>query len=179
MHFFSLAWFAGAFCSFPSRAINCRAICCRCFRLWPRCWALRWLRHARASFKVACAAGGCAALLWFIPAILIVLPPSACSAGVSHAHFRFPLAWIAPAVLAFVFCRYLEKLARRTSAVALIALVMTCICRTLSGRSTRSSTEWFPPEPSGFQEINHLSSDARPLPALRAELLRRPRSSGL
>lgn len=72
------------------------------------------------SFKVASLLAVCALLFCFLPAILSVLPQGLLG-GVSHAHARFPLNWIAPAVLGSFFCLYLEKAGRRTCAVGVVS----------------------------------------------------------
>ena len=72
------------------------------------------------SFKVASLLAVCALLFCFIPAILNVLPQGLLG-GVSHAHARFPLNWMAPAILASFCCFYLEKAGRRTCAAGVVS----------------------------------------------------------
>jgi len=79
------------------------------------------------SFKIASLLAVCALLFCFVPAILNLLPQGLL-AGVSHAHARFPLNWIAPAVLGSFFCLILEQSGKRTCAIwVVIGLVVASI----------------------------------------------------
>lgn len=68
--------------------------------------------------------GLCAALLCFVPALEELLPV-ALLAGISHAPLHLSAGWIFPALAAAAAGIVLEITGRRSSAVALVALLMT------------------------------------------------------
>ena len=121
---FLLAWFAWGFLFF---SISRNKLPGYLLPLLPPIAALLGIALAEAksgSVKILCLLAASSALLWFVPAILEILP-QALLQGASHTEGRLAMGWIVPTLLVVAACAVLEMRRRRSLAVGLIALLVT------------------------------------------------------
>jgi 4-amino-4-deoxy-L-arabinose transferase-like glycosyltransferase len=121
---FLLAWFAWGFLFF---SISRNKLPGYLLPLLPPIAALLGVALAEAksgSVKILCLLAASSALLWFVPAILEILP-QALLQGASHTEGRLAMGWIVPTLIIVAACAVLEMRRHRSLAVGLIALLVT------------------------------------------------------